>query len=100
VILFAVPLLIFQDTRKISTLGLAYAIEWLPCVLAYPLAGLLADRYRGAGLFLRATGARSLVLAVVVAVCLAEPRATVPVLMVNSALLSMLSAPVRTAVGR
>ncbi|MFC7467195.1 hypothetical protein ACFQVA_05620 [Actinomadura keratinilytica] len=55
--LFAVPLLIFQDTKEVSALGFAYAIEWLPALLAYPFAGLLADRDGGARLFRFVTAA-------------------------------------------
>ncbi|MYR84803.1 MFS transporter, partial [Streptomyces sp. SID685] len=44
VVMFAVPLLLFQDTKQVSTLGFAFALEWLPGLIAYPFAGLIADR--------------------------------------------------------
>ncbi|MEU2431338.1 MFS transporter [Streptomyces sp. NPDC007861] len=98
VVLYSVPLLIFQDTNQVSTLGLAFALEWLPGLLAYPFAGLIADRDGGARLFSLVTGARACVLVGVVAVCLTAPGWTTAALMTSGALLSMLVAPVRMSV--
>ncbi len=98
VVLFAVPLLIFQDTGNVSTLGFAFALEWLPGLLAYPFAGLIADRDGGARLFSRVSVARAAVLVGVVVVVLAQPGWTTAALMANGALLSVLAAPVRMSV--
>ncbi|MFI1360473.1 MFS transporter [Streptomyces sp. NPDC020898] len=98
VVLFAVPLLIFQDTGDVSTLGFAFALEWLPGLLAYPFAGLLADRDGGARLFSRVTMARGVLLAGAVLLILARPGWATAVLMANGALLSVLAAPVRMSI--
>ncbi|MFG2607150.1 MFS transporter [Streptomyces sp. NPDC048514] len=98
VVLFAVPLLIFQDSKELSTLGFAFALEWLPGLIAYPFAGLLADRDGGARLFSRVAGARAAVLGCVVVVLLLRPSVTTAALMTSGALLSVLVAPVRMSV--
>lgn len=98
IVLFAVPLLIFQDTNEVSTLGYAYAIEWLPALLAYPFAGLLADRDGGARLFSCVTAGRAVVLVGAVVLCLTVPAMLTPALMAAGALLSLLMAPVRMSI--
>lgn len=97
-VLFSVPLLIFQNTNKVSTLGFAFALEWLPSLIAYPFAGLLADRDGGARLFSHATGGRALLLTCVMFICLSRPSWTTPTLMTCGALMSILVAPVRMSV--
>ncbi len=97
-VLFSVPLIIFQESGRLSMLGLAYAVEWLPCLLVYPFAGLMADRDGGTRLFSLANTARAAVLGVTVVLCFAVPSWTVGVLMVNGALLSTLIAPVRMSI--
>ncbi|WP_256256005.1 MFS transporter [Streptomyces sp. MUSC 14] len=98
VVLFSVPLLIFQDSKELSTLGFAFALEWLPGLIAYPFAGLLADRDGGARLFSRVAGGRAAVLCAVVTVLLLWPSVTTGALMTSGALLSVLVAPVRMSV--
>ncbi|MDH6124633.1 MFS transporter [Kitasatospora sp. GP82] len=94
-VLFAVPLILFQETRKVSTLGLAFALEWLPAMLAYPFAGLMADRDGGRRLFLRANGARAAILGCVALICLTTPSWSTGALMTNGAVLAALMALVR-----
>ncbi|MFI0817427.1 MFS transporter [Streptomyces sp. NPDC021098] len=98
VVMFAVPLLIFQDTNEVSSLGFAFALEWLPGLIAYPFAGLIADRDGGARLFSVVSGGRAVVLVVVAALCLAQPSWTTAILMTSGAVLSVLVAPVRMSV--
>ncbi|MER8047060.1 MFS transporter [Streptomyces sp. NPDC094032] len=98
VVMFSVPLLIFQHTRQVSSLGVAYAVEWLPCLLAYPFAGLVADRDGGPRLFSRANTARAVVVACAVLLVALRPEWTVPVLMATGALLSTLVAPIRMSI--
>lgn len=98
IVLFAVPLIIFEDTDKVSALGLAYAIEWLPALLAYPFAGLLADRDGGARLFSLVSTGRAVVLVGALAGCLAAPSLLTPILMTSGGLLSLLMAPVRMSI--
>ncbi|MEV0219945.1 MFS transporter [Streptomyces sp. NPDC050704] len=98
VVMFSVPLLIFQHTRQVSSLGIAYAVEWLPCLLAYPFAGLLADRDGGPRLFSRANTARAVVIGFAVLICVLRPSWTVPTLMVTGGLLATLVAPIRMSI--
>ena len=95
---FAIPLLIYQHTNSLAALGLAFAVEWLPALIAYPFAGLLADRDGGRRLFRRTNALRGLVLASAACVVLLVPSATTVVLMTSGALLSTLSAPVRMCI--
>lgn len=44
VLLFLVPLVIFQSTRSVGWSGLVFALEMLPRLLFVPLAGFLCDR--------------------------------------------------------
>ncbi|WP_084267839.1 MFS transporter [Azohydromonas lata] len=97
-VLFAVPLLVFQRTGSVGYAGMAFAVEWLPALLAYPFAGLLADRLGGRRLFLAANTARALVLISAALLCALRPHWTVGVLMAGSGLLSLCMAPVRMAV--
>lgn len=98
VVLFAVPLLIYQDTHEVASLGLAFALEWLPGLIAYPFAGILADRDGGARLFSRVTAARAVVLVCVVVICLTQSSWTTGALMAGGAFLSVFMAPTRMAV--
>ncbi|MFE5909367.1 MFS transporter [Streptomyces wedmorensis] len=98
VVMFSVPLLIFQDTKNISVLGVSFALEWLPGLLAFPFAGLIADRDGGPRLFSRVNAGRAAVLVLVLTTCAAAPDATVPALMVGAVLMSLLMAPIRLSV--
>lgn len=44
VLLFLVPLVVFQTTRQVSWSGLAFVIETLPRYLVFPFFGALCDR--------------------------------------------------------
>nr|WP_282972562.1 MFS transporter [Burkholderia sp. AU19243] len=43
-LLFLVPLVVFQDTQKATWSGLAFFIETLPRFIAFPICGALTDR--------------------------------------------------------
>lgn len=45
VLLFIVPLIVFQTTGSASWAGLAFFVESLPRFLAFPLCGALCDKY-------------------------------------------------------
>ena len=45
VLLFIVPLIVFQTTGSASWAGLAFFVESLPRFLAFPLCGALSDKY-------------------------------------------------------
>lgn len=42
--LFAVPLAILKSTGSVKYSGLAFAIEWLPRLLLFPVSGTIADK--------------------------------------------------------
>jgi MFS family permease len=97
-VMFAVPLLIYQHSGSVAYSGAAFALEWIPALVMYPFAGLMADLLGGRFLFTNANLARATCLLVTFAVCWGLPSLTVPALMVNGALLSILMAPIRMAV--
>jgi MFS family permease len=97
-VLFAVPLLVFQNTGSLFYAGLAFALEWLPALVIYPFAGLLADRVGGRRLFIGANLARAISLLLTLVFCLVLPEHSVTALLVNAVLLSLLVAPIRMAV--
>ncbi|CAA9403182.1 MAG: hypothetical protein AVDCRST_MAG66-1676 [uncultured Pseudonocardia sp.] len=97
-VLFAIPLLIYQNTGSLAALGLAYAVEWIPALIAYPFAGLLADRDGGRRLFRRSNTLRGIVLLSVASVVLLVPDLTTTALMVGGGALAVLSAPVRMCI--
>src|SRR5450830_1899942 len=45
ILLFIVPLVVFQTTNSASWAGLAFFVESLPQFLAFPLCGALCDKY-------------------------------------------------------
>ncbi|KAF1030804.1 MAG: hypothetical protein GAK37_01091 [Pseudomonas sp.] len=45
ILLFIVPLTVFQTTQSVSWAGLAFFVEALPRYLAFPVCGALCDRY-------------------------------------------------------
>ena len=45
ILLFIVPLIVFQTTQSVSLAGLAFFVESLPRFLAFPVCGALCDKY-------------------------------------------------------
>lgn len=45
ILLFIVPLIVFQTTQSVSWAGLAFFVESLPRYLAFPVCGALCDKY-------------------------------------------------------
>ncbi len=45
ILLFIVPLLVFQTTQSASWTGLAFFVETLPRFIAFPIGGALCDRF-------------------------------------------------------
>ena len=45
ILLFIVPLIVFQTTGSVAWAGLAFFVESLPRFLAFPLCGALCDKY-------------------------------------------------------
>ncbi|MEU9455268.1 MFS transporter [Streptomyces sp. NPDC048277] len=73
---YGMPLLVLTVTSSASLTGLAFALEWIPRIAAFTLAGNVVDR-RGAAIvcFLASSG-RALVLAVSVVAVTMLPRGT------------------------
>ncbi len=97
-VMFAVPLIIYERTHSVASSGLAFALEWLPPILAYPFAGLLADRVGGPRLYRMANAARAACLLTAMCACFLLPGWTVQILVGSSVLLSVLIAPNRMAI--
>ena len=45
ILLFIVPLIVFQTTHSVSWAGLAFFVESLPRYLSFPVCGALCDKY-------------------------------------------------------
>lgn len=63
-LLFVVPLVVFQTTGSVSLSGLAFAAETLPRILCFPVCGILADRFSPVTLVRISQAGRSLVCAI------------------------------------
>ncbi|GGL34641.1 MFS transporter [Streptomyces anthocyanicus] len=75
---YGVPLLVLAATGSAAWTGLAFAMQWLPRIGAFTVAGTLADRFGVARLFRAATLARAVVTLVAAgALALADARSTV-----------------------
>ncbi|MET9294350.1 MFS transporter [Streptomyces sp. NPDC003077] len=67
---YGIPLLVLATTGSAALTGLAFALEWVPRLLAFALAGALVDRYGTIRVFRLATVLRA---AVVLAAALLLP---------------------------
>ncbi|MFE4664568.1 MFS transporter [Streptomyces sp. NPDC056716] len=65
---YGIPLLVVATTRSVTLAGLAFALEWLPRLAAFPVAGSLVHRHGIARVFRIACAVRA--LAVLTAVLL------------------------------
>ena len=54
IMLFAVPVIVYSQTKSVALSGLAFFIEWLPRVISLPLAGSLSDRLGSRRIYLGA----------------------------------------------
>jgi MFS family permease len=61
ILLFLVPLVIFQTTGKVSWSGIAFLLETLPRYLSFPFLGILCDRHSPARLMRISQALRALV---------------------------------------
>lgn len=98
--MFTVPLLIYQNTGSVAYLGTAYAVERLPTLIAFPFAGLLADRLGGRRTFRFANSMGALCLLITTALCWRLPGIIFAVLMINGMLLSVLMGLMRTSIDK
>ncbi|MFF9040494.1 MFS transporter [Streptomyces sp. NPDC014892] len=82
---YGIPLLVLTVTGSAALTGLAFALEWLPRIGAFTVAGTLVDRYGTARIFRAACLARALaVLAAAVVLTALDartPAATVTVML-------------------
>ncbi|MDH6114570.1 MFS family permease [Kitasatospora sp. MAP12-15] len=91
-LLFAIPLLAYKLTGSASKTGLIFLIEWLPRVLFLPVAGVLADRFRGYFLYLGADSIRAALALTAFAMMYLVPGAQFATLSVLVAGMSLASA--------
>ncbi|MGW9030077.1 MFS transporter [Streptomyces sp. NPDC055722] len=73
---YAMPLLVLATTGSSSLTGLAFALEWIPRVAAFSLAGALVDRCGAAIVCFLASLARALLVAAAAVALVALPRGT------------------------
>ncbi|MET9812364.1 MFS transporter [Streptomyces sp. NPDC006355] len=73
---YGIPLLVLATTNSAALTGLAFALEWIPRLAAFALAGSLVDRYGTTCVFRLASAARALV---VVTAALVLPHENDPV---------------------
>lgn len=59
---YGIPLLVLATTGSATLTGLAFALEWLPRLAAFPMAGTLVDRHGTARIFRAACLARTTVV--------------------------------------
>ena len=59
IMLFAVPVIVYSQTKSVALSGLAFFIEWLPRVISLPLAGSLSDRLGSRRIYLGADAIRA-----------------------------------------
>ncbi|MEU5900338.1 MFS transporter [Streptomyces venezuelae] len=72
---YAIPLLVLITTRSASLTGVAFLLEWLPCLAAFTLGGPLVDRFRADRVLKAAAIARSVLLLAAAVLLLALPPA-------------------------
>ncbi|MEU9397765.1 MFS transporter [Streptomyces sp. NPDC048324] len=82
---YGIPLLVLATTGSAALTGLAFALEWIPRIGAFTVAGTLVDRYGTARVFRAACLARALVVlasaAVLPALDARTPAATATVML-------------------
>ncbi|MGB3125499.1 MAG: MFS transporter [Pseudomonas sp.] len=67
ILLFIVPLIVFQSTQSVAWAGLAFFIESLPRYLAFPVCGALCDKFSPVRLLHVSQACRALACVVAVA---------------------------------
>ncbi|MFJ8676301.1 MFS transporter [Streptomyces sp. NPDC093589] len=80
---YGIPLLVLATTGSASLTGMAFALEWIPRLSAFAVAGGLVDRYGTTAVFRIASMARAgvvLAAALVLPDCTGGPGATVTVM--------------------
>ncbi|MEU2131798.1 MFS transporter [Streptomyces sp. NPDC018352] len=82
---YGIPLLVLATTRSAALTGLAFALEWIPRLGAFAVAGAMVDRYGATRVFRLASAARAAVV-LVAALVLAQlsgggPSTTITVML-------------------
>jgi MFS family permease len=76
---FVVPLMVYTITHNIAWSGASFTLEWLPRLMAIPIAGPFVDRLGATRFFVIADSMRAVVLAGAAIVLFNNPRAWVVV---------------------
>ncbi|KUM99336.1 MFS transporter [Streptomyces yokosukanensis] len=74
---YGIPLIVVATTRSATLTGVVFALEWLPRLVAFTVAGSLVDRHGVARIFRTACVGRALVV-LLAALLLAAPDVGVP----------------------
>ncbi|MFB7270742.1 MFS transporter [Streptomyces sp. NPDC056244] len=85
---YGIPLLVLATTGSASLTGLAFALEWIPRLSAFAVAGAMVDRYGTTAVFRLASAVRALVVLAAALVLPAQtdgPAATVTVMVLAGA---------------
>ncbi|MFE1407855.1 MFS transporter [Streptomyces sp. NPDC058770] len=59
---YGIPLLVLATTNSTALTGLAFALEWIPRLAAFAVAGAMVDRYGAARIFRLASAARAVIV--------------------------------------
>ncbi|WP_165983973.1 MFS transporter [Streptomyces sp. YIM 98790] len=70
---YGIPLLVLATTHSAALTGLAFALEWVPRLAAFALAGSLVDRHGPRTVFRTASAARAAAVAVAAAALATAP---------------------------
>lgn len=90
-LLFAIPLIIFQETGDASKSGLAFLIEWLPAVMLLPFIGVLADMFQEKKVYVIGDALRSIVCISSFGLLVNIPEHTFLILSITASLLAILN---------
>lgn len=74
---YGIPLIVVATTRSATLTGVAFALEWLPRLVAFTVAGSLVDRHGVSRIFRTACVGRALAV-LLAALLLAAPDVGVP----------------------
>ena len=91
-LLYAIPLLIFEVTQSVAKSGQAFLIEWLPPVLLLPFLGVLTDRLGEKKVYTTAECCRTLITFACCLYLFWVPVSPFVILTVTAAALSILHA--------
>lgn len=104
VLLFAIPLIIYQKTNSAAMSGLAFFIEWLPALIFIPFIGILLDYFSDKKIYIITEITRACFCILTVISVQAYPDFVFIILSIASAIFALLNAQtfiaLETTIGR